>query len=209
MRAVLTALCIAFYFLATAAYCTEPALNKEYRLIPQQPTQSGTKIEVIEFFFYGCPYCNELQAPLTEWRKQLPDDVEFRRIPAVHRTTWVPLTKTYFTLEEMRALEKLHSAIYRAYHEDKLSLSQQSVMFDWASNHGLDARKFAEIYVSSKTAAKVARATKFTKDYQIPGTPSLVVDGKYLTSSAMTEEVIDVIPVLDYLIDRARKDRAQ
>jgi protein dithiol oxidoreductase (disulfide-forming) len=209
MRAALTAFCLILSLLATAAYGTEPTLNKEYRLIPQQPTQSGKKIEVIEFFFYGCPYCNELQAPLEEWRKHIPDDVIFRRIPAVRRPTWIPLTKTYFTLEEMGALDRLHPAMYRAYHDDKLSMSQQSVMFAWANKHGLDAKKFAETYISSRTAAKVEQAKQFTKDYQIPGTPSLVVDGKYLTSSGMTEEVADVIPVLDYLIDLARKDRAR
>ena len=203
------AFCGLLLFLVATVCNAEPQVDKEYRVIPQQPTPSGKKIEVIEFFFYGCPYCNQLQPFLDEWRKHMPDNVVFIRKPAVHKESWIPLTKTYFALEAMGELENLHSAVFYSYHVDDLHLSEQSVMFDWAAKHGLDAKKFSEIYISRETAAKIEQAKKTTKDYEISGTPSLVVDGKYLTSSGMVEEVKDLVPILDYLIKLARKDRVQ
>lgn len=209
LRAWLEAFC-GLVFLVAATVChAEPKLDQDYRLIPPQPTLSSEKIEVVEFFFYACPYCNELQPYLEEWRKTMAEDVAFRRMPVVRRESWVPLTKTYFTLGAMGELDKLHSAVYHSYHEEKLSMSKQSVMFDWAAKHGLDAKKFAEIYVSSETAAKVEQAKKTALDYQVTGTPSIVVDGKYLTSSGMTDGVPEVIPVLDYLVKLARKTHNQ
>ena len=182
----------------------------DYRLIPQpQPVQSGDRIEVIEFFFYACPYCNELSPHIERWRAKKPADVVFRRLPVVRHDSWAPLAKTYFTLESMGELERLHAAVYRSYHVDDLYMSQDKVIADWAGKHGLDAEKFMSIYRSDETLKKVEQARKMTMDYDIQGTPSVVVDGKFLTSTGMTPSVPQVIPVIDSLIRLARQQRVE
>lgn len=210
------------YFLARLALCWAmvavialPATAQQvkrdvdYRLIPQQPVESKDRIEVIDFFFYACPYCNELVPHLERWQKRKPADVVFKHVPVVRHDSWVPLAKTYYTLEAMGELDRLHAAVYRSYHVEDLSMSQDKVIAEWAEKHGLDREKFMTIYRSEETRQKVERARKMTTDYDIQGTPSIVVDGRYLTSSSMTSSVPQVIPIIDGLIRLARQQRIE
>jgi thiol:disulfide interchange protein DsbA len=199
------ALCWLFFAcIALPAAAQQPKLDVDYREIPQQPVETGDRIEVIDFFFYGCQYCNELWPRLERWSKSKPADVVLRHYPVVRRDTWVPLARTYFALEAMGQVERLHAAVYRSYHVEELYMSQEKVVAEWAAKQGLDAEKFMAIYRSDETSQKVERARKLTLDYDIQGTPSLVVDGKYLTdgSSAKT------IDILDGMIRLARQQRA-
>jgi thiol:disulfide interchange protein DsbA len=181
----------------------------DYRVIPQQPVESGERIEVLDFFFYACPYCNDLLPYLERWQKRNAAEIVFRHVPVVRHDSWVPLAKTYFTLEAMGEAGRLHSAVYRSYHVDELSMSQDKVIAEWAEKNGLDREKFMTIYRSEETQQKVERARKMTADYDIHGTPSIVVDGKYLTSTSMTPGIPQVIPVLDGLIRLARQQRLE
>ena len=176
----------------------------DYREIQQQPVETGERIEVIDFFFYGCHFCNELRPRVERWSEKKDADVVLRRVPVVRRDSWVPLAKTYFALEAMGVSERLHGAVYTSYHVEDLYMSQEKVIEAWAAKQGLDAEKFMAIYRSDETRQKVERARKMTIDYDIQGTPSLVVDGKYLTdgSSAKT------IEILDAMVRMARRDRA-
>ena len=176
----------------------------DYREIQQQPVETGERIEVIDFFFYGCHFCNELRPRVERWSEKKDADVVLRRVPVVRRDSWVPLAKTYFALEAMGVSERLHGAVYTSYHVEDLYMSQEKVIEAWAAKQGLDAEKFMAIYRSDETRQKVERARKMTIDYDIQGTPSLVVDGKYLTdgSSAKT------IEILDAMVRLARRDRA-
>ena len=191
--------------IALPATAQQLKLGADYREIAQQPVETGDSIEVIDFFFYGCQYCNELQPRLERWRKSKPADAVLRRMPVVRHDSWVPLAKTYFTLEAIGALERLHNAVYHSYHVEDLYMSQEKVISEWAAKHGLDRDKFMAIYRSDETRQKVERARKLTVDYDIQGTPSLVVDGKYLTdgSSAKT------IDILDGMIRLARQKRTE
>jgi len=182
----------------------------DYSVLTQpQPVQSGERIEVIDFFFYACPYCNELAPHLDRWLKRKPADVAFRRMPVVRHDTWIPLAKTYFALEAMGESERLHLAVYRGYHVENLYMSQEKVIAEWATKNGLDSEKFMSIYRSDDVMAKVELAKKMTRDYDIQGTPSVVVDGKFLTSSSMTPSVPQVIPVIDGLVRLARQQRIE
>lgn len=195
---------------ALSARAQQVKRDIDYRLLPQpQPVQTGERIEVIDFFFYACPYCNELAPHLDRWIKRKPADVVFRRMPVVRHDTWVPLAKTYFALEAMGEAERLHLQVYRSYHVDDLYMSQEKVIAEWATKYGLDSDKFMSIYRSDEVKAKVELAKKMTRDYDIQGTPSIVVDGKFLTSSSMTPSVAQVIPVIDGLVRLARQQRLE
>lgn len=200
---------------AAGAALAQPVQGKDYRLIdPPQPTDSGNKIEVLEFFWYGCPHCNALQSPLRNWLKKKPADVEFRRVPAVFADSWQPLTRAYYTLDAMGAVEKLHYELFAAVHEQNVRLSDPKVLFDWVAKRGLDQQKFADIYNSFGVQSRARRSIDMTKQYDIPGTPALTVDGRYLVAPSMTlkpDNSVDYeryFQVLDQVIALARKARA-
>ena len=196
---VLWLACVSFAQPAAA----QSQADLDYREIPQQPIETGDKIEVIDFFFYGCQYCNDLLPRLERWRRGMPADVVMRHIPVVRHDSWVPLAKTYFTLEAMGEVERLHPAVFHSYHVEDLYMSQEKVIAEWAGKQGLDREKFMAIYRSDETRQKVERARKQTMQYEIQGTPSLVVDGRFLTDGASAK----TIEILDRMVRIARQQR--
>jgi thiol:disulfide interchange protein DsbA len=183
--------------------------NVEYRLIETQKPESGGRIEVIDFFWYGCPYCNELQPALEDWIKRKPGDVALRRIPVILRDTWAPHARIYYTLELLGEVERLHLKVYHSYHVEELHMSKPEVIEQWAVKNGIERTKWLDAYHSPEVDAKIARAQRLTRAYDVHGTPSLVVDGRYLTSSSMTPAVSGVIPVVEDLIHLARQSRGK
>jgi thiol:disulfide interchange protein DsbA len=202
------------FALSAGAVMGQIVAGKDYRLInPPQPVTSGAKVELLEFFWYGCPHCNNLQPSLRAWLKHKPADVEFKRVPAVFQDSWVPLTKAYFTIEAMGLVDKLHQQVFAAIHEQKIRLQDPKVLFDWVGKHGVDPQKFADTYNSFAVQSRTKRAQEMTNNYEIPGTPALVVDGKYLTAPSLTLNPDHTINydrffrVLDDVIALARKTR--
>lgn len=178
-------------------------------LAPPQPVATGDQVEVIEFFWYGCPYCFELQPSLEAWLRKKPADIAFRRVPAVRSEKWEPYVRIFYALAELGELERLHQKVYEAHHVDGLAMGQPEVVAQWAARHGIGREKWLAAYNSPRVAEGVAVARESTARYKIPGTPSLVVDGRYLTSSILAGSVPGLIPVLDELIRLARADRAR
>jgi protein dithiol oxidoreductase (disulfide-forming) len=207
LRGVLYGLALVLAALPAAAQ--QPQRDVDYRLISPQPVATGERVEVTEFFFYACPYCNELEPFLGRWLKGKPADVVFRRVPVVRHDSWVPLAKTYYALEAMGEADRLHAAVYHGIHVDDLALSQEQYLVEWVGKQGLDRDKFMTLYRSDAIREKVERSRKMTIDYEIKATPSLVVDGRFLTSSGMTPSVPQVIAVLDGLVNLARQQRLE
>jgi thiol:disulfide interchange protein DsbA len=187
-----------------------PPLKQDgnYRLISPQPIATGDKIEVIDFFWYGCPYCNQLQPALNAWIASKPADVEVRRVPVIIRDSWAPHARIFYTLEALGEVDRLHQEVYRGYHVEELRMSNPDVMAQWAARHGIARDRWLQAYNSELVAGKVRLAQRSTRDYDIQGTPSLVVDGRYLTSGGMNDDIPEMIPVLDQLIRLARAGRA-
>jgi thiol:disulfide interchange protein DsbA len=207
--AVLTVVLAALACLGdSVAQQPQPRLNYEYRLIPPRPSATGERIEVIEFFWYGCPYCNQLQPAIESWLQRKPADVELRRIPAIFRESWIPHARLFYTLEALGELGRLHQTVYRTHHVEHENLNSAERTVDWAVRHGIDRAAWLAVYNSSEVDQKVRQAIADTRLYAVQGTPSLVVDGRYLTSTGMTETVSGVIPILDELIRLAREERA-
>jgi len=198
--------------LATGA-TAQLVAGKDYRLIdPPQATDSGKKVEMLEFFWYGCPHCNALQPSLSAWLKRKPADVEFKRVPAIFQDSWVPLSKAYYALDAMGLVEKLHQEVFAAIHTKHIQLQDPKVLFDWVASKGVDRQKFVATYNSFAVQSRTQRSIDMTRNYDIPGTPALVVDGKYLTAPSLTlkaDKSIDYdrfFQVLDQLIAQARKN---
>ena len=180
----------------------------DYLLLAPQPGAGTGRIEVIEFFYYGCESCYRFEPMLAGWLKNLAPDVTFRRVPALRRMEWVPLTRLYFALEEAGAVDRLHGEVYKAFHDKGIKLRDSGDLLKWAEMHGLERAGFGKILNSESMSAKVQKARDTTVAYGVRATPSMVVDGRYLTSGGMLGSLETLLPVVDGLIDKARKERA-
>lgn len=186
----------------------ELELGKQYTLVsPSQPTETGKNVEVLEFFSYACPHCHDLEPVLNPWVKKLPADVTFRRLPAVFNDTYLIYAKIFYTAEAMGLLNKLHTPIFDAIHVQHVNLSIEKTMQEWLAKQGVDGKKFAETYNSFAVISKAQRAKQLTRTYAITGVPTLVVDGKYMTSASQTGSNEKLFPALDELINKARQER--
>ena len=180
----------------------------EYRVIKPQPVSTTTGIEVIDFFWYGCPHCHNLQPALERWISRKPADVTVRRIPAILRDSWAPHARIYFTLEALGEVERLHQRVYYGYHVEELAMSKPEVMSEWAVRNGIARERWDEAYNSAAVQRKVEEAARLSRAYSIGGTPSLVVNGRYLTSGNFTESLNGMIVVLDGLVQKVRSETA-
>jgi thiol:disulfide interchange protein DsbA len=176
---------------------------------PQRDTEARDKIEVTEFFWYGCGHCFHLEPELQKWLKTLPKDVSFRRVPAVFPGRdgspgqWASGTALYYTLDAMGLGEKLHSDIFNAVNIERADVLSEKGMIDWLGKKGVDTKTFSATYQSFAIRSKVLRAMQISQAHGLDGVPALIVDGRY---RAINGE--DTFAVVDSLIDKARKDRA-
>jgi thiol:disulfide interchange protein DsbA len=180
--------------------------GKEYlRLKNPQPVESGKKIEVIEFFSYGCPHCADLEPILQGWVKTMPADVQFRRIPVMYNESWIALAKIYYTLDALGEEKRLSPEVFATIHGRGISLSREAAFFDWAATQGLDRKKVEDMYSSFAIAGKVNRARAAAQAYQVQSVPTVVVDGKFVTHKVGSHRAMPA--TIDALIAKARTER--
>ena len=195
--------------LPAMAQTAAPQEGREYvRLKNAIPVETGNKIEVIEFFSYGCPHCGEFEPLLHDWVKKLPPDVQFRRVPVSFQPKWVPLAKEYYTLEALGEDSRLSPEVFVAIHSKGVKLEDEKTFFDWAASHGLDRKKVEEMYNSFSMSGKMNRALQQAKAFNAQQVPLIVIDGKYVVST--NENVRShaaMLPVMDALIVKARAER--
>src|SRR5512133_1989706 len=209
LRTACAALLLAFA--ASGAQAQSVAqLGRDYiRLDPPRAVTSGERIEVIEFFYYGCPVCYELEPTLSRWIFNAPSSVALRRVPVLSSDNWDNFAKLFYTLEAMGQLTRLHWPVYDNFHFNGVKLNDEVVMAGWVSHNGLDRQKFTDTYRSPEIQAKLASARAMTQSYGIRGVPSIVVDGKFLTSANMAGGTRELMQVVDQLVELARKERAK
>ena len=183
--------------------------GKEYLRYKQPfPVETGRKIEVIEFFSYGCPHCADLEPYMQAWIKRLPPDVQFRRIPVAFQPAWENLGRVYYTLEALGEEAKLSPEVFAAIHGNaRINLAQEQKFFDWAASKGLDRKKGEDTYKSFGVAGKIGRAKQTAQTYNIQSVPTLIVDGKFLVSSSTAGTHERVPGALDAAIAVARAER--
>lgn len=183
--------------------------GKEYELLASpQAVETGRKVEVLEIFSYACPHCFDLEPEINQWARQLPKDVEFRRLPAIFRESWTPFAKVFYTFEALGLTEKLHGEFFNAIHVQHIRFDEDSALFDWIEKRGVNRKSFADMYSSFAIQSKVLRAKQLTKAYGISGVPAVIVDGKYRTYTAMAGGHAGLLAVVDQLIKQARQERA-
>ena len=203
-RTLLAALALAP--LPAIAQPRAPAPGVDYsELRPALPTEASGKVEVLEFFWYGCPHCYTLEPLLEKWISRLPADVQFSRVPAVFNDNWARDAAVFYTFEALGVLEKLHRPYFDAIHRDRVNTRDQSARNDWLQKNGVDLKRFEDAYKSFGVQSKVKRAQQLSVAYRIDGTPALAVQGRYTISAEQGRTQQGMLGIADYLIGVARK----
>ncbi len=188
-----------------AAAQDAPREGRDYRLVrpPQSTEAPAGKIEVIEFFWYGCPHCNSLEPLLTDWVKKLPADVAFRRIhvPFGDRRH----QQLHYTLEALGKADALGDRIFHAIHVDNDRLDTVDRMTALLSRFGVDRKQFVDAWESFAVRTKMRRAAQVSEAYGVDGVPAMAVNGKYYTSPSMAGSNQGALRVMDWLIAQERR----
>jgi thiol:disulfide interchange protein DsbA len=175
---------------------------------PPLSPESATKVEVIEFFSYACPACNQFEPLIEPWIKKLPADVMFHRIPVVYHPQWEASAKLYFTMEVLGENARLDRLIFDAIHKQHQDFSSPAVISVFLESHGIAPQKFLDAFNSFSVETKMQRSKLVLASYKVDQVPEMAVDGRYVTSNAMFGGKNEaVLPVVDYLIGEARKLR--
>jgi thiol:disulfide interchange protein DsbA len=207
LSAIRSVVALAALALVAASANAQLIEGKNYeRLRDAHPVETGKKIEVIEFFSYGCPHCAALEPYLDKWLAKLPADVAFRRVPVMFQQRWEPLAKIYYTLDAMGKTE-LSPDVFNAIHQAGAPLWDTKAFLDWAASKGLDRKKVEDVYTSFGVNGKVKRAMQVAQEYRIQSVPTVVVDGKFLTSSDRVGTHANLPNAIDELVAKARAER--
>ena len=174
---------------------------------PPQPVETKGKIEVIEFFWYGCPHCYTLEPHIETWVKTLPPDVEFRRVPAVFSQRWGHDAAIYYTLEALGLVEKLHRPLFDAIHKQNLRTDSEPALSEWLQKQGVDPKKFMDTLKSFGVQSKTRRAVQQTIAYKIDGTPAMAVAGRYTVSAEQGRTQQGMLKAVDTLVAKARTEK--
>jgi thiol:disulfide interchange protein DsbA len=171
-------------------------------------TEAGSgKIEVLEFFWYSCPHCNQFEPAFEQWAKNAAKDVVVRRVPVAFREDFVPQQRLYYTLEAMNLVEKMHIRVFTAIHGEKQMLNTDAAVLAWAVKQGIDKAKFEQAYKSFGVATKAKRAVQLQNDFKIEGVPSLGVAGRYYIDGTLAGSMPRALQVADALIAQTRQGR--
>jgi thiol:disulfide interchange protein DsbA len=193
-----------FAFAAAGAIAQQP-----YQLLnPPQPTEGGGKIEVLEFFWYGCPHCYTLESSVAAWSKKAPQDVVFRRVHALPSEAWAEHARLFYTLESMGKLEELHQKVFDAIHKQNVNLANKKLRDEWLQKNGVEPAKYAEVEKSFTVSTKMNRAKQLTYAYKVDSVPRLAVNGKYVITMEGAGSIDRVFQIVDQVVGIARKDKA-
>ena len=147
------------------------------------PVENPGKVEIAEFFWYGCIHCYNLEPVIEAWLPKLPADAYFRRIPAVFNERWGHDAAIYYVFESLGLLAKLHRPFFDAIHKDRLRTDDPKALNEWLGRNGVDLKKFDAAMKSFGVQSKVKRAAQLTGSSHIDGTPALMVQGRYTISA--------------------------
>lgn len=189
--------------LLSASVSAEVVQGRDYKaLSPAQPAVTSAKLEVVEFFSYGCPHCAEFHQSITKWAKALPKDATFVRVPvAFGRPQWGQLVRTYYALDALGQLDKFDEPLFKAIHDERKPLFTEESIASWIGQNGGDAAKFREAFNSFSVSQKSARAEQLSRDYRVSGVPQVVVAGKYAVTG---NSYADVLRISSELVEQER-----
>ncbi len=182
--------CFGLIAASAVAAPNAPAEGKEYQRLSQAvPTDTGKKVEVLEFFWYNCPHCYQFEPHLAEWSKKQGDRIVVKRVPVGFRESFVPQQKLYYALEAMNRLD-LHRAVFDAIHANRQKLDREEQIMAFIEKQGVDMKKFTDTFNSFTVQSKVNRVRQLQETFRIDGVPTVVIDGQYITSPSIVGQTM-------------------
>lgn len=202
LKPVLLTLLLAVPLLAHAA---DPVEGVDYTVITQPAeVEVPGKIEVREFFWYGCPHCYRLNPFINSWLASKPADVNFIRTPAAIGETWTADARGFYIAQQYGVDEKSVNAVFEALHSEPLRMSTMAGMSGFYADFGIKPEDFAKAYRSDAIAAKIQHSRDLFAQFKLDGVPSIIVDGKYKVGGE-TQKAIDTV---NFLIAKERQEQA-
>jgi len=179
---------------------------QKYVQISTEKQQESKSIIIYEFFWYGCPHCYNLEPTMERIEADLDKDTKIVKLPVALRDSWIPHAKLYYALQQMGKIDEVHNLIFEEIHLEDNRLNTEQQMVDFLGKHGIDTNKFIEKYNSFGTEARIKKASNLAKKYQINSVPTIIVNGKYLTSGSYVSSYDELYSVINLLIERERND---
>lgn len=179
----------------------------DYRVLPiTQPIDVKGKVEVIEFFWYGCPHCYEFEPELKGWIKRQNKDVVFKKVPIAFREELMPHSQLFYALEALGKGDTLNDKVMFAMHRENKRLLNENEIADWVAAQGVDRNAFLAAYRSFAVLSKARAANQLGNAYRIDGVPTVAVQGKYITSPSIAGSRAKAVNIMDFLVNKVRKD---
>ena len=179
---------------------------QKYVQISTEKQQESKDIIIYEFFWYGCPHCYNLEPTMDRIEADLEKDTKVVKLPVALRDSWIPHAKLYYALKQMDKIDQVHNLIFEEIHLEDNRLNTEQQMIDFLGKHGIDTKKFIEKYNSFGTEARIKKASNLAKKYQIDSVPTIIVNGKFLTSGSYVSSYDELYGVVNLLVERERND---
>lgn len=220
MRKLLLAACLLWLSSGSAfASPTAPVAGADYTVLtnPQPVSSTGKKVEVIEFFMYHCPACYQLEPALLAWVKKQGDNITFKRVHLPHNGDKDAETRMFLTLQALGLEDTLHAKILNTWHVEHKMLRNDDDNINWAIQNGIDKNRYIDTYFSFSVASKISALPRLAESYLVNSTPTLVVDGRFVTGPAVLQQgnpgmpIADLdtglLQVADYLVEKAKAQK--
>ena len=179
---------------------------QKYVQISTQKQQESKDIIIYEFFWYGCPHCYNLEPTMDRIEADLEKDTKVVKLPVALRDSWIPHAKLYYALKQMDKIDQVHNLIFEEIHLEDNRLNTEQQMIDFLGKHGIDTDKFIEKYNSFGTEARIKKASNLAKKYQIDSVPTIIINGRFLTSGSYVSSYDELYGVVNLLVERERND---
>lgn len=191
-----------------AAASVAPEEGFEYRAAARPvPTATGDRMEVVEFFWFGCPHCNALEPTLRAWYRGQPGDVALREVHPALAPRWLPQQQLFYALESTGRADALREHVFRAIHVEGRRLDERAGIADFVAGLGEDRVRFLAAFDSEDVRERMRRADAHARAFGLEGVPGLAVEGRWLTSPGMAGSHAAALEVVDYLLERERARR--
>lgn len=151
------------------------------------------KVEVVEVFSYGCIHCAHFAPIAEQMRKQLPPGVVFKLLPAAFNDQWVPFARAYYAAKQLGVVDKTHLELFKAKFDEHYPISSLDELADFYAAHGVKREDFMRIATSDAVTAQIRKDAALVQAWQVDGTPTIVVDGKYRTANIKTLDQLSAL----------------
>ncbi|MDH3714617.1 MAG: thiol:disulfide interchange protein DsbA/DsbL [Gammaproteobacteria bacterium] len=167
---------------------------------PPVPTEVSEGVEVLEFFWYGCPHCYALHPHIDAWAVRKPANVKFRLVAAPLNSSWTMHSRAYYAAEVLDVLDRFHEPFFDVIHKGRKNMRKEDEVVAFAASLGIDGNAFRDAMNSFATETRLRRALQLADAYRISGVPTVTVNGKYKTSGQLAGGHPQMIKVMEKLI---------